>query len=74
MPKKYKLSHTAEELDRKLTTVDELSNSVSAIIDTFNASKDDDIIDVLIQADMLPAVTDADGSILTDENNSIILW
>lgn len=34
---------------------------------------DDDILECLIAADMLAAVSDFDGAILTDENNKIIL-
>lgn len=30
-------------------------------------------LELLIEADMLPAVTDSNGAILTDENGSIIL-
>ena len=34
---------------------------------------DDDILECLIATDMLSAVKDADGAILTDENSKIIL-
>ena len=34
---------------------------------------DDDILDSLIATDMLSAVKDADGKILTDETNKILL-
>ena len=34
---------------------------------------DDDIIECLIDTDMLSAVADADGAILTDENSKILL-
>lgn len=34
---------------------------------------DNDIIECLIDTDMLSAVADADGAILTDENNKILL-
>lgn len=33
-----------------------------------------DIIQLLIEADMLLAVTDGDGAILTDESGNILLW
>lgn len=33
----------------------------------------DDIISMLADLDALPAVTDADGAILTDENGAILL-
>lgn len=36
--------------------------------------EDEEIIEMLIQEDMLPVVTDSDGSILSDENGDILLW
>ena len=35
---------------------------------------DDEMLNALIEADMLMAVTDTDGAILTDENGNIIMW
>lgn len=35
---------------------------------------DEEILDLFFETDMLPVVTDADGSVLTDENNNILLW
>ena len=35
---------------------------------------DDEIIEMLTQEDMLPVVSDFDGSLLADENNNILLW
>lgn len=35
---------------------------------------DDEIISLLTEEDMLPTVTDSDGSILADENDNILLW
>jgi hypothetical protein len=35
---------------------------------------DDEIIEMLAQEDLLPVVADADGSILTDESENILLW
>ena len=35
---------------------------------------DDEIIDMLIEEDMVAAVTDSDGAVLADENNNILLW
>ena len=37
-------------------------------------SEDDEIIDMLIEEDMLLAVTDGDGAILSDENGDILIW
>ena len=35
---------------------------------------DDEIIEMLMQEDMFPVVADSDGSILSDENDNILLW
>jgi hypothetical protein len=35
---------------------------------------DEEIIDMFIEEDILPAVKDSDGSILTDEHGNILLW
>lgn len=37
-------------------------------------AEDEEIIEMLIQEDMLPVVTDSDGAILADENGNILLW
>lgn len=36
-------------------------------------ASDEEIIEMLAQEDALPAVIDSDGSILTDENENILL-
>lgn len=35
---------------------------------------DDELIDVMLETDMLPAVTDSDGAIFADEQGQILLW
>lgn len=35
---------------------------------------DEEIIEMLMQEDMFPVVTDSDGSMLADENGDILLW
>ena len=35
---------------------------------------DDEIIDLLVEADTIMAVADADGSILSDESDNILIW
>ena len=35
---------------------------------------DEEIISMLAEEDMMPVVADADGSILTDENENVLLW
>jgi hypothetical protein len=40
----------------------------------FDIATDDEIVEMLAQEDMLPVVTDTDGSILADENENILLW
>ena len=37
-------------------------------------TEDDEILEMLMEQDMLLAVTDSDGSILSDENDNILLW
>lgn len=37
-------------------------------------ANDKEIIDLLIEEDMLPAVCDTNGDILSDENENILLW
>lgn len=37
-------------------------------------ASDEEIIDILIEEDMLFAITDSDGSILADENENILTW
>ena len=38
-----------------------------------NIATDDEVIDSLLAVDMLPVVSDEDGSILVDKDNSILL-
>lgn len=35
---------------------------------------DEEIVELLMQVDMLPAITDANGSILFDEDDNILSW
>ena len=48
--------------------------SLAYIKDKPKIATDDEIIDMLIEEDMMTAVTDSDGAVLTDENNNILLW
>ena len=50
---------------------EKINNNTGADVET---ATEDEIIKMLIQEDMLPAVADADGSILADENENILLW
>jgi hypothetical protein len=43
-------------------------------IDKTEIATNDEVIDMLAQEDMLPAVVDSDGGILSDENGNVILW
>lgn len=43
-------------------------------IDKTDIATDDEIINMLIQEDMFMAVTDSDGSYLSDESGNILLW
>ena len=42
-------------------------------VDKNHAATDDDIIELLVSMDMMPVITDADGNIMTDENDAILL-
>ena len=55
--------------------VDVLEQWKQEVIDicSTNSMSDDDILECLIDTDMLSAVADADGAILTDENSKILL-
>lgn len=50
------------------TSVSEQINNAIVI------ATDDEILEMLAEIDMLPTVTDGDGSILADENENILLW
>lgn len=39
-----------------------------------DAASDEEMLNALIETDILMAVTDFDGAILTDENGNIIMW
>lgn len=62
---------TWQELDKRITVLEESSG---ALPEDIQIATDDEIIEMLAQADVLPVVTDADGSILADENENILLW
>ena len=49
-------------------------NFVNNLQFAINIATDDEIIAMLMEEDMFPVVTDADGSVLADENNNILLW
>jgi hypothetical protein len=51
-----------------------LSDQLSTKIDRSEIATDEEIIAMLAQDDVLPAVADVDGSILADENENILLW
>ena len=48
--------------------------SLSYIKNKPEIATDEEIIDMMAQEDILPVVTDSDGSILTDENGDVLLW
>ena len=54
-------------------SLDNLKTILNAIKCLLTDQDDDDILECLIGTDMLSAVKDADGAILTDENSKIIL-
>ena len=73
------VKHTADSKQDKLIageniTIAEDGKTISATGGGGGASlTDDDILECLIATDMLSAVKDADGAILTDENSKILL-
>ena len=73
------VKHTVDNKQDKLIagdniTISEDGKTISATGGGGGASlTDDDILECLIATDMLSAVKDADGAILTDENSKIIL-
>jgi hypothetical protein len=48
--------------------------SLSYIKNKPEIATDEEIIDMIAQEDILVAVADSDGSILTDENGDVLLW
>lgn len=60
-----------------MVTFDALKQAIKIIrywIDSkFQIATDEDIIESLLEIDMLPAVGDKDGAIITDENGNILL-
>lgn len=51
-----------------------VGESLSTKLDKDDIATDEEIIAMLAQEDVLPAVADVDGSILADENENILLW
>lgn len=51
-----------------------LINKKPDFADLPKAASDDEMLNALIESDMLMAVKDGDGAILTDEKGQIILW
>ena len=56
-----------------MISLDNLKTTLNAIKYLLTDHDDDDILECLIGTDMLSAVKDADGAILTDENSKILL-
>ena len=56
-----------------MISLDNLKTILNAIKYLLTDYDDDDILECLIGTDMLSAVKDADGAILTDENSKILL-
>ena len=56
-----------------MMSLDNLKTILNAIKCLLTDYDDDDILECLIGTDMLSAVKDADGKILTDETGKIIL-
>lgn len=63
--------NTSKSAVRKL--LDSLCNEIAST-KFIVVSTDDEIIDMLIEEDVLMTVVDADGAILSDDDNNILLW
>jgi hypothetical protein len=48
--------------------------TVGFVNDKVDMATDDEILEMLIELDMLPAVAVLDGALLSDENGNILLW
>ena len=61
------LNHTVEffESEGEIHQIDEKYIPIAT---------DDEIVEMLMQLDTFPVVTDSDGAILADENDNILLW
>lgn len=66
------VGETAEQVQSDWNEIDE--NSKAFIKNKPEVAADEEIINILIQEDLLPAIVDADGAILADENDNILLW
>lgn len=69
----YNSDDTLTESSR-YATAKAVGDALAIKIDKTDIATDDEIIDILIQEDMFMAVTDSDGSYLSDENGNILLW
>lgn len=63
---------TVEQVQTDWNESDE--NSKAFIKNKPEVATEEEIIDILIQEDLLPAIIDINGAILADENNNILLW
>lgn len=68
-----KLSESAVLYSEAQTLTDEQKLQAQTNIG-IEISTDDEIVEMLMQEDMFPIVTDSDGSLLADENDNILLW
>lgn len=66
MKNEYKQRYATEDYVNE--EVGKLNEAIAGL-----PKSDDEEIEMLIAADLLPATTDASGAILTDENGNVIL-
>lgn len=65
---------TAAEVSATFALGDESADNVQRALDLIAAAQEDGSqVSLLVETDMLPAVHDADGAILTDESGNVIL-
>lgn len=71
----YKAQELSEEEKAQARkNIGALDESALENMGGFAVSTDDEIIDMLIEEDILMTVADADGAILSDADNNILLW
>lgn len=61
-----------DEGSKKLATEEAVADQINTAISN-NEATEDEIMELLVSLDMFPVVTDLNGSILTDENDAILL-
>lgn len=71
----YNVYYLGVENTEEYTPIGDYNPATKKYVDdATNVATDDEIIDMLVQCDMIIAMSDSDGSILTDEYENILTW